>query len=144
MQENIERMFEMSATERMSFVKECCSGNEEVSKMIVRYEGCILKWLREIDEYIIFTVCAGNMNGIYVSNPNEYITVSFNTETGDVFCLEHYLHNYSGYSIYVEQDLSGIKQEIGHGFGSWTYNELNFDLTNKASRSEQNHGSCCD
>lgn len=141
---NTERLTEMSATELMAFVKECCRDNESVTKIVSRYPGCVLDWAKKVNEFVIFTVRAGEFDGKYVCNPNEYITVSFNTKTKKLFCLAHYLHNYSGYNIHIADKQNIIKQEIGYGFGSWEYNELNLDLTKKSSRTEHDYGCCCD
>lgn|GEM_PF-4407991 len=138
MKNKLDKIYEMSATERMDFVKECCSKNAEVSKKISCYSDCRLQWIKEIGDYIVFTVLAGTADVGY----HEYITVSCNTKTGDVFCLTKYLHSYGGYNIYVTKE-GLIRQEIGYGFGSWEYRMLNPDLSVKSTNNKQELGSCC-
>lgn len=141
--EDFDKITGISAADLMAFVKECCKNNESVTKQISAYLGCVLDWVKEVNEFIIFTVRAGSFDGVYVREAHEYITVSFNTKTEELFCLRHYLHNYGGYNIFIPNGQNYIKQDIGYGFGSWKYNELNLDLTEKASRSKQEYGSCC-
>jgi len=143
MKKSIKELTEMSPPERMIFVKECCKENESVTKSISLYVGCVLDWAKESNDFMIFTVNAGKYDGKYVRDANEYITVSINTKTEKTYCLTNYLHNYSGYRIFIAKELDCIKQEIGYGFGSWSYKVLNLDLTEKSSNSKQEYGSCC-
>lgn len=143
MHKDIERLSEMTFAERIEFIKECCKENEVVSKTISRYSGCGLQWFKEVNEFVVFTVLAGSTDGTYLRDANEYVTISLNTKTEQLFCLTHYVHNYCGYNIFISEGKDYINQNIGYGFGSWKYLELNLDLTEKSSRSEQNYGSCC-
>lgn len=136
---------EMQKRNIMIFVKECCKNNESVLKTINNYDGCFLEWCEEIDEYVVFTVVCGILRSeTVIGDANEYLTISINKNTKEVFCLSNYLHNYSGYKIYLKREEKSIKQNIGYGFGSWRYNTLNLDLTEKESYSEHDYGCCCD
>lgn len=84
---NVDKITTMSATERMAFVKECCKGNNSISKSIQSYAGCVLDWAKEVNGYIVFTVRAGSYDGTSVRDANEFITISFNKNTGEFFCL---------------------------------------------------------
>lgn len=143
MNEKIEKVTEMPAVELMSFVKECCEGDEVVKRQIATYSGCGLQWIKKVNNFIVFTVLAGKFDRGCVRNASEYITVSFNTETKKVSCLTHYLSNYGGYNIYFSTKENCIKQEIGRPFGSWEYSDLNLDLTKITSQTKQDFGCCC-
>ena len=124
----------LSKKELMSFVKECCIENDKVYKSISKYEACILEWAKKVDDFIVFTVNAGN---------DEHITVSINQKTMDIYCLEHYVNNYSGYDILLKDGDDKITQNTGYGFGSWVYKKLNLDLSEYSSNSKQSYGCCC-
>lgn len=140
---NKEKIPWMSDKVLMEFVKECCVGDEEVTRKISAYTACRLKWIHEIDGFVMFTVLAGMFEGGRLCNAHEYITVSFDTETERLYCLSNYLHNYGGYEIYISSADNCIKQKIGHGWGSWEYKDLGYDLSVKAVSSKQDHGCCC-
>lgn len=140
---NVKRLTEMSATELMTFVKECCKKNKAVTQEITVYSGCTLQWVKEVNGFVIFTVFAGMLDEKCVRNANEYITVSFEAKTEMVFCLAHYLANYGGYKIFVSSEYNCIKQEIGYAFGDWKYTDLNLNLTEKTSHTKQDFGCCC-
>lgn len=58
-------------------------------------------------------------------------------------CWDHYLTDYCGYRCYCGPD-SIIHEDIGYGFGSWTYNRYDHNGTLLSSKSEQDYGCCCD
>ncbi len=75
-------------------------------------------------------------------NLSQYISFVVKNEEL-VFSIDHYVHNYSGYQCYCTPDLI-IHENIGHGFGSWTYRTYDLDGNLLSERSERNIGCCCD
>ena len=138
-----EKISGMSKAELMAFVKDCCKDNLGVSRSIDRYTGCSLLWAKEVNGCVIFTVLAGMFDHGCLRDANEYVTVSYNVATGQITSLSHYLYNYGGYRIFVAEEENCVKQEIGYGWGSWKYADLNLDLSLIREYAKQDYGCRC-
>ena len=56
---------------------------------------------------------------------------------------EHFLTNYSGYKCYCTPD-GIVHEDIGYGFGSWSYYTYDLNGNELSHKSKQEYGSCCD